>query len=389
MSQPGAIVLGAGPAGLAVAGCLKAARIEPLLIERSSAVGAVWRRHYDRLHLHTDRGHSALPGLPMPRRFPRYPERAQVVEYLESYARRFDLRPLFDTAAARALRDGGGWRIETDNGVFRAPAIVVATGFAGWPHRPSWPGLDGFGGDVRHSSDYRNAAPYAGKRVLVVGLGNSGGEIALDLAEAGVSVAIAVRGPVNILPRDLLGMPILSWSIAMRSLPPRLADILSAPLVRLAVGSLARLGLTRAATGPLADIRGKGRIPLLDIGTVAKIREGKIAVRPGLRAFVGRMVEFDGGTRESFDAVILATGYRPDLRPLLPDATGTLDGDGLPKISGGPTAYPGLYFCGYFISPTGQLREIGLEARRIAAHIAEASRASILRGPPNGAAASG
>ena len=351
-------------------------------VGKAGSVGASWRQHYDRLHLHTDRGHSGLPGLAMPRAYPHYPARAHVVAYLENYADHFGLRPRFDTVVTRAVRENGAWRADTMRAgvaeTFRAPALVVATGFAAWPFRPAWPGENIFGGDIRHSRDYRNPAPYAGKRVLVVGFGNSGGEIALDLAEAGVAVTLAVRGPVNIVPRDLFGIPILTWAIVMGALPPRLADFLTAPLTRLSVGSLKRLGLVRAATGPLAGLRKTGRVPLLDIGTVAKIRAGAIGVRPGVRALAAGTVEFDDGRREPYDAIILATGFRPDLRPLLPGALDTLDDAGMPKISGGATAVAGLYFCGFYISPTGQLREIGLEARRIArdiaGHIARALR---------------
>ena len=372
MTGHGAMVIGAGPAGLASAACLKQAGIESLLLERADAVGAAWRQHYDRLRLHTDRGHSGLPGFAMPRAYPRYPTRRQVVEYLERYADHFGLHPRFNTSATRAVRDNGAWVVETATASFRAPALVVATGIFGSPHRPTWPGEDRFGGDICHSRDYRNPDAYLGRRVLVVGFGNSGGEIALDLAEAGVSVSLAVRGPVNSVPRDLLGIPILTWAILMRRLPPRLADLLSAPLVRLSVGSLGQLGLKRAAVGPFAGISEKGRVPLLDIGTVAGIRDGVIAVRPGVRMLDTGTVEFEDGKRESYDAVILATGFRPDLRPLLPDARDTLDALGAPKVSGGPTPVAGLYFCGFYISPTGQLREIGLEARRIATHIARA-----------------
>lgn len=376
MSGADAIVIGAGPAGLACATALKQAGLEPVLLEKSGGVGASWRLHYDRLQLHTDRAHSGLPGLAMPSTYPRYPARAQVVDYLERYADHFGIRPRFDTTATRAVRENGAWLVESAHAraakTYRAPALVVATGFAAWPFRPVVPGEDRFGGDIRHSRDYRNPAPYAGKRVLVVGFGNSGSEIALDLADAGISVALAVRSPVNIVPRDLLGMPILSLSILTGILPPRFADLLNVPFMYLAVGSLARLGLRRPKIGPLGDIRARGRVPVLDFGTVAKIREGAIAVRPGVRTLDAGTVEFADGRREPYDAVILATGFRPDLRPLLPDALGALDAAGMPKINGAPTGVPGLYFCGFFISPTGQLREIGLESRRIAAHIAKA-----------------
>ena len=366
-----AIVIGAGPAGLACAACLKEADVAVAILEKADAVGAVWRRHYDRLHLHTDRGHSGLPGLAMPKTYPRFPARTQVVEYLEHYAETFDLRPCFGVNVEHAHRKDDAWCVETSGRTLTAPNVIVATGFADWPYCPHWPGEDRFDGDIRHSTAYRNPTPYAGKRVLVVGLGNSGGEIALDLAEAGVSVAVAVRGPVNIVPRDLLGFPIINVAILLRPLPPRVADALSALIVYLSVGSLRRLGLRRGEAGPLASIADSGRVPLLDFGTVAKIRDGTIAVRPDIRALDEGVVEFVDGRREAYDAIIAATGFRPDLRALLPRAEGALRRSGMPRVSGGPTSEPGLYFCGFHISPTGQLRDIAFEARRIAEHISK------------------
>jgi pyruvate/2-oxoglutarate dehydrogenase complex dihydrolipoamide dehydrogenase (E3) component len=374
MSDLEAIVIGAGPAGLACAACLKQLRVKAMILEKADAVGAVWRRHYDRLHLHTDRGHSGLPGLGMPKTYPRYPERAQVVDYLESYAQKFDLQPRLGAEAGRAQRDDNVWRVATSTETFTAPNLIVATGFADWPYRPRWPGEERFGGDIRHSSAYRNPAPYAGKKVLVVGLGNSGGEIALDLVENGVRVALAVRSPLNIVPRDLFGIPILSVAILTQPMPQAVADVLSAPFMYFSIGSLKRLGLARAKTGPLASMAKNGRVPLVDVGTVAKIREGAISIRPDVRALDEGIVEFADGRREAYDGIIAATGFRPDLRKLLLRADGALSEGGLPLVSGRQTSEPGLYFCGFYISPTGHLREIGIEARRIAEHISRRGR---------------
>src|SRR5271165_236457 len=137
-----AVVIGAGPAGLAAAACLKARGLDVVVLEKSGAVGPVWRRHYDRLHLHTDRGHSALPGLPMPPSYGRYPSRAQVVEYLESYAARFDLKPRFNAQVSEVRRSGSLWRAEGGDATVEAPIAVVATGLADFPHLPAWPGME-------------------------------------------------------------------------------------------------------------------------------------------------------------------------------------------------------------------------------------------------------
>ncbi len=365
------VIVGAGPAGLACAATLSQRGLQSVILEKADTVGAVWRRHYERLHLHTDRGHSALPGLPMPRSYPHYPSRAHVVAYLESYAAQFDVHAVFHCNVEGVRREGSRWRVEAATSRYCAPVVIIATGWADFPHAPSWPGQGDYRGEILHSSAYRNPAPYGGKRVLVVGFGNSGGEIALDLAEANVEVTMAVRGPVRIVPRDLLGVPILSWAILQKWLPPRVADFLNAPLLRLAVGSTRELGLQMERKGPLTMIAEDGRIPLLDIGTLARIRDGSIKVRGGIARFTTDGVTFAGAATERFDAVILATGFRPDLRPLLPDASGVFDANGLPLHTGRATREPGLFFCGQRVVPTGQLREIGIEATRIAGLVAE------------------
>jgi cation diffusion facilitator CzcD-associated flavoprotein CzcO len=366
MPNSDAIVIGAGPAGLACSATMRSAGLDVTVLEKEATVGAVWRRHYDRLHLHTDRNHSGLPGLPMPREYPTYPSRAQVVDYLEAYAAHFNVRPVFNTEVSRVARDGSHWCVETSEEAFSAPIVIVATGIAHAPYRPPWPGAESFGGPIIHSSDYRNPAAFAGKRVLAVGFGNSGGEIALDLAEAGIDVTLAVRSPVQIIPRDLLGFPILTWVILYRHLPARLVDAINAPALRLRIGNFEKLGLRRAAKGPRQMVEEDGHVPLIDIGTVARIRDGSIKIRAGIGHITAGGVVFADGKSDPFDAIILATGFRPDLRRLIPDGDGLFDPQGMPRVTGKPTAAPGLYFCGQITVPTGQLREIGIEAQRIA-----------------------
>ena len=375
MQNPDAIIIGAGPAGLACAMTMRAAGLNAAVLEKAGTVGSAWRRHYDRLHLHTDRGHSGLPGMAMPDSYPVYPSRAQMVDYLEAYAARFDIRPAFNTMVSKVWRDGVLWRAKTADGQVAAPVIAVATGIADAPHHPVWPGSDDYRGTIAHSSAYRNPSPFAGKRVLVVGFGNSGGEIALDLVNSGIDVTMVVRGPVQILPRDLLGFPILSWAILQGPLPARLVDALNAPILRLAIGSIEKLGLQRAAKGPRQMIEKNGRVPLIDIGTLAKIRDGSIRIRGGIDRLVSDGVVFADAAEEKFDAIILATGFRPDLRLMIRDVDGVFDADGMPRVTGRATAAPGLYFCGHITSPTGQLREIGIEAQ----HIADDARRYVAR----------
>src|SRR5919198_101169 len=191
--EPDTVIIGAGPAGLAVGACLERAGVPFAILERTGEVGSAWRGHYQRLHLHTDRDRSTLPYLRFPPGTPRYPSREQMIAYLEAYAHEFGLGPRFNEEVKRVRRDGDAWRIETSKGTHRARRVVVATGFTGMPYLPAWPGLERFGGHVLHSIGYQDGSPFRGRNVLVIGFGNSGGEIAIDLCDNGARVSIAVR----------------------------------------------------------------------------------------------------------------------------------------------------------------------------------------------------
>ncbi len=356
MNETDTVIVGAGPAGLATAACLRKRGLRYVVLEKAQHVGEAWRRHYDRLHLHTAKALSALPFLPFPADAPKYPSRAQVVEYLDRYTAHFGIEPRFDEQVSRVQRDGAHWLTRSSGGEFRSRNVVIATGNAREPVRPSWPGLAEFGGTVLHSAEYRNAAPFAGKRVLVVGFGNSGGEIALDLCENGARTAICVRSPVNVVPREFLGLPIGAWGLFLDKLPLGLADAVAGAVSRITLGRLEPLGLRRKAEGTLSQIRRESRIPVLDIGTIARIRRGEIEVLPGIESFARGVVRFVSGVERPFDAVVLATGYRR--------ATEFVQGEG-----------PGLYWCGFRVVPTGVLREIAREAQAIAAQIATGASA--------------
>ena len=281
-------------------------------------------------------------------------------------AAKFGLKPIFNAPVRAVRRDGPGMAREAGENSRTAPIVVVATGWADYPHEPTWPGMETFGGPILHSSAYRNPIPFAGKRVLVVGYGNSGAEIALDLAEAGIDVTLSARSPVNVIPRELFGVPILFFPAAEQWLPPRVADTLNAPLIRFAIGSIEKLGLKRSPKGPLQSIKEDGRVPLIDIGTLDAIRDGRIKLRGDIASFARESVAFRQPPPELFDAIILATGFRPDLRSLLPDAKGALNAAGAPLVSGRATSELGLFFCGAIPSALGQFRQIGIEASRIA-----------------------
>ena len=364
------VIIGASAAGLAVAACLQREGVPSVkILEKADRIAVSWRSHYDRLHLHTARQHSALPGLPMPADYPKYPSRDQVVSYLENYASHFGLKPEFGQEVISVEQQNGHWLTRTRDKAFQSSKIVFATGYNRVPNMPEWPNRDHFGGEILHSSSYKNGQSFKGKKVLVIGFGNSGGEIAIDLHEHGAEPSIAVRSAVNIIPRDILGLPILSVGIFLSKFSSTTSDRLSAPLLNFIIGDLTRYGLRKLPYGPITQIRREHRVPLLDIGTVALIKKGAIKVRPGISQFLTDGVEFDDHTKEKFDAVVCATGYNPDLRSFFTNSDGVLDSAGAPVKSGVESERPGLYFCGYYISPNGMLREIGIEAQHISQDI--------------------
>jgi cation diffusion facilitator CzcD-associated flavoprotein CzcO len=371
ISETDTIVIGAGPAGLAVGAVLRRADVPFVVLERAERVGAAWHRHYDRLHLHTPKSHSALPYRPYPRTYPRYPSRQQVVDYLDDYASTFELEPEFGREVQRISRAAdGAWEVATYAGDYRGRRVVVATGYNRVPNTPRWPGQETFPGRIIHSREYTNGEAFHGDRVLVVGFGNSGAEIALDLAEHGVRCAVAVRGKVNVIPRELLGVPITLFALALRPLPTRVADRMTTLTRRLAVGSLPALGLSKRDDGPLTEVAEARQIPMIDVGTLARIRSGDIVVRKGVESFDGSEVRFADGTRERFDAVVLATGFTTGLAAMLPEHASVLDPHGRPLECGREARIAGLYFCGYDLSSTGMLRQIGIEAMAIGRDIA-------------------
>jgi cation diffusion facilitator CzcD-associated flavoprotein CzcO len=343
------------------------------ILERNGCVASSWRRHYDRLHLHTPKRQSALPFVPFPKEFPRYPSRDQVIQYLDDYARTLDLRPVFGVDVLRCERsEENYWNVHTSDGVRRARHLVIASGFSRVPHRPSWPGLDDFSGRVLHSRDYVTGQHFRSQRVLVVGFGNSGAEIALDLSECGADSAIAIRGSVNVIPRDILDIPVAYFALATQYFSPSIADRLTALTIRLAVGNLARLGLKKRNDGPAAEVVEHRQVPVIDVGTLAAIRDGKISLRPAIDSFSRDEVRFANGRSERFDAIVLATGYETGLNTMFDDETTILDSFSRPQAYGCEAA-PGLYFCGFNILPTGLLREISIEAVRIGERIAATS----------------
>jgi putative flavoprotein involved in K+ transport len=361
-----AVVVGAGPAGLAVAATLRGEGIDALVLERST-VGSSWRRHYDRLHLHTVRWLSDLPGLRIDPREGRWVSRNGVVRYLERYAGAHRLEIRTGVEVTGLVREDGGWVVRTDSGPVRAGIVVVATGMNHTPFLPDLPGRETFTGEVVHSADYRNAEPYRGKDVLVVGTGNSGAEIAVDLVEGGArDVTISVRTPPNILRRNLGGLPSQVIGVAIRRLPVPVVDRIAKVVQRLTVGDLSRYGMPSPKLGLYTRVH-QDSVPILDVGLIRLLKRRRVGVVPAVEGFDGPDILLAGGRRLRADAVIAATGFRRGLEPLVGDL-GILDERGRPVVHGPEThpGAPGLYFIGFTNPISGLLREIGIDARRIA-----------------------
>ena len=369
-----ALVIGAGPAGLAVSACLTKHGVEHVVLEREREVAPRWRNHYERLHLHTFRDLSRLPYKKWKRGTPRYPSRQQVVDYMEDYAKELGVVPQFGEEVQTAKRANGAWHVQTQNQTIEAESLVIATGYNRTPSSPTWPGQDEFRGDILHSHAYRNGKPWEGKRVLVVGSGNSGAEIAIDLIEQGAEAAICIRGPIHFVARDLAGgVPAQLVGIALDRLPPRIADRLAVMTSKMMFGDLSSFGIRRPEMGPITQIRTQGRVPLIDVGTIDLVRKGTLTVLPGIERFYEGGVELVDGRREDFDAIVLATGYRATIEEFLDDAESLLNERGYPKLLGAEAEHPGPYFVGFGNPPTGLLREINHHAKGVAAKIAAAN----------------
>jgi hypothetical protein len=300
-----------------------------------------------------------------------------VIDYLERYRATHDLEVRGGTEvqriAAAAAQDGDGirWVLHTTAGE-RLPArsVVVATGHAHSPHVPDWPGLESYTGQLRHAREYRNPAPFAGLDVLVVGVGNSGAEIATDLGAGGARrVWIAMRTPPQIVRRDFAGWPAHATGILVSRLPAALVDPVARLQRRLTVPDLTPYGIAVPDDGLLSRVRRVGEVPLQDVGFVGAVRGGKVTPVAAVTGFEGDKVLLADGSAICAQAVIAATGYRRGLEEMA-GHLGVLDESGMPKVHGGPPAAPGLFFLGYTVSLRGMLRDIAADARRIAPAVA-------------------
>jgi putative flavoprotein involved in K+ transport len=366
-----AVVIGAGTSGLGAAGQLERRGLRVAVFDSAEQVGSSWRRRYEGLRLNTVRWMSGLPGARLPRRAGRWPAKDEVAAHLERYVEERQLDVRLGVSVERVDRDAGGYLVETSGGPVRADAVVVAAGFDRVPKVPDWPGRGEFGGELIHSSEYRNREPFRGKDVLVVGAGNTGTEVSVQLAEVASRVRVAVRTPPNLIGLEALGVPATPFAALADRLPAGLVDRVT-PLFTV---DLSQHGLGRAPYGMATEIRTKGLGPVADRGFSDAVKAGRVEVVPALERFEGREVVLAGGERLRPDAVIAATGYRMGLEDLV-GHLGVLLPSGRPAVLGGKTHpnAPRLYFNGYYQPIVGQLPELRRTSRAIGRAEARARR---------------
>lgn len=312
------IVIGGGQSGLAAARAVRDAGLRPLVLEAGARPSGSWPHYYDSLRLFSPARYSAMPDFPFDGDPDRYPTRDELADYLQRYAAHLGLEIRTNTAVVMVEADRPGFVVHTaDGSALPAAGVVAATGSFGQPIIPTLSGQESFHGELLHVAEYRHPGPYAGKRVVVVGGGNSGVQIAYELADV-ADLTLATLAPIAFLPQVIRGRDLHYW-----------------------------LEATRFDQLPAAWLRHVVRKPLvLDTGDYRKaIDSGRVERRPMFRAFDGDCVIWADGDRERVDAVILATGYRPNLGYLEP--LGALDENGLPlHAEGVSTTHPGLVYLG-------------------------------------------
>ncbi|KAJ1393510.1 Pyridine nucleotide-disulfide oxidoreductase, class-II [Sesbania bispinosa] len=308
----GPVIVGGGPSGLATAACLKEKGIPSLIIERAHCLASMWQlKTYDRLCLHLPKQFCQLPLMPFPNNFPSYPTKQQFLSYLKAYADRFDIKPLFSKTVVSADFDHrcGFWRVKTTSTPpqeeeeiteYVCQWLIVATGENAEEIVPQIEGMDEFEGPILHSSAYKSGSVFCGKRVLVVGCGNSGMELCLDLCDHNAHPSLVVRDTVHILPQHMFGKSTFGLSMSLlKCFPICLVDKFLLLMSHLMLGDTAQFGLNRPKIGPLQLKNLSGKTPVLDVGTLALIKSGKIKVCRGIKQVTQHAVEFVDGKIEN------------------------------------------------------------------------------------------
>lgn len=380
MKQVENLIIGAGPAGLAVAGRMRKAGIDFTILEQSNKVGYAWHNHYDRLHLHTVKQFSNLPHLEFPKSYPLYVPKQKVAEYLETYAAHFNIKPIFNSEViAVSKTEDGRWRVKTKMGEhYTAQRVIIGTGMNRLMNIPTFKGQENFQGTIIHSRKYKNAAPFKGQKVLVVGMGNTGAELALDLCENQADTSISVRSAVSIVPRDRNGQPIQVISKKLAKLPFNIGEWLGNIIRRRHYGDLSQYGLQQLTDPPAKILRITGQSPVIDIGTIDAIKAGKIKVLGDIDHFYKNGVAFKDGQKIDVDSIILATGYRSKVENFLERGEEALDNYGLPQPAIATGYHQGIFFNGFDnYKLGGALGTIFTDSETIVKHIQKETKSGV------------
>jgi hypothetical protein len=340
-------IVGAGPSGLCMAAELRRRRLPYDHFEKHSALGGLWdvarpdTPLYESAHFISSKTMSAFAGFPMPEDYPDYPSHRQILDYVRSFARHcgVDESIRFSTTVESVVPDESGVDVVVDGVRHRYRAVVCASGVNWEPQLPDIPG--DFSGELRHAKSYRSPSEFSGQRVLIVGLGNSGADIACDAARSARLARVSVRRGYHFVPKHIFGMPADVFAHDGPQLPLWLERPLFAFLLRLLIGDVQKLGL------PKPDHAVLETHPLMNDQLVHHLRHGDVAVRPDVQAFDGSSVVFSDGSREEFDLVLFATGYTrriPYLDPSLLDGGTWAAGQFLTCIS---RRYPTLFTLGF------------------------------------------
>jgi putative flavoprotein involved in K+ transport len=370
-SKPDAVVIGAGPSGLAVARELRHRHgISALVVDKAAAPAVSWRNRYDNFRLNTNGFLSHLPGQRIPLTAGRWPTKEDMVRYFDRYVRQQDIALALGCEVNRIDRAANGWLVSTSSGEIRTPAVVLATGKYRTPVVPPWPGLHQFTGEVVHSGDFRNAWPFAGRDVLVVGAGNSAADIAVQLAADGArKVWLAVRTPPHLVRRAIGPVPSDIFLELFARVPARVVDPVIAQLNRLLFGDLSVYGFHRPPLGLKATVEQRGRIPTLADELVDAVRSGHVEVVAAVAAVDSDRVLLDDGRAVKPDVIVAATGFSTDLDDLV-GHLGVLDENGDPRGGFASHLGDGMFAIGYGIPPNGPLRAIRLAATPLADQVA-------------------
>lgn len=367
------LIIGGGAAGLSAAAAMARRGIDATVLDQDDCIGGSWARRYQSIKLHTLRRFSGLAHYPIPKDRPRYLTKDEYAAYLRAYAQVLGLDVSLGERvdAVRHIpenADAMRWEISTSAGIRHAKAVVIATGLYAEPRYPIFEGMETFSDRMIHSAQYTTGAAYRGQKALVIGLGNSGAEIAADLAKQGASsVSVSVRSTPPIVTREMLGIiPVQLLGIALTPLGmPKTIDRIGTALRRIALGDLTEYGLGEAAWGPFTA----RRPAVIDAGFVEQLKQGRIVIRPEIAHFDVSDVVYADGSREEVDAVIAATGFRTGLEKIL-NVPDVIDDDGQPCFrSGGQPSAPGLFFVGFNETVRGQLFEINRESKRLAVEV--------------------